>query len=80
MSLLNIIRNKNISQIAIDEAHCVSQWGHDFRVSYKRITHFINSLEKRPISNCFYSNSIRRSKRRYCKIIKLKSRIFINWI
>ena len=41
---VNIIRNKKLSQIAIDEAHCVSQWGHDFRSSYRKIGTFINSL------------------------------------
>ncbi|GAA0863002.1 DNA helicase RecQ [Paraclostridium tenue] len=49
----NIIRCKNISQIAIDEAHCVSQWGHDFRVSYRKISQFINSLDSRPIVTAF---------------------------
>ncbi len=49
MEFVNIIRGKNISQVAIDEAHCVSQWGHDFRVSYKKIPYFINRLDKRPI-------------------------------
>lgn len=50
---INIIRNKNISQVAIDEAHCVSQWGHDFRVSYKRIPYFIKNLDNRPIVTAF---------------------------
>lgn len=53
IDFINIMRYKNVSQVAIDEAHCVSQWGHDFRSSYKRIHHFINSLEKRPIVTAF---------------------------
>ena len=53
IEFVNLIKSKNISQIAIDEAHCVSQWGHDFRVSYKKIPHFIRSLEKRPIVSAF---------------------------
>ncbi|MGM9535559.1 MAG: DNA helicase RecQ [Intestinibacter sp.] len=53
VDFLNIIKNKNISQIAIDEAHCISQWGHDFRVSYKKIPYFINNLENRPIVTAF---------------------------
>ncbi|MCC0629248.1 MULTISPECIES: DNA helicase RecQ [unclassified Clostridioides] len=50
---LELINNNNISQIAIDEAHCVSQWGHDFRLSYRRISDFIKSLPKRPIITAF---------------------------
>ncbi|MGL5748905.1 MAG: DNA helicase RecQ, partial [Paraclostridium sp.] len=50
---VNIIKNKNLKQIAIDEAHCVSQWGHDFRSSYRKISTFINSLDKRPIVSAF---------------------------
>lgn len=50
---LELINNNDISQIAIDEAHCVSQWGHDFRLSYRRISTFINSLSKRPIVTAF---------------------------
>ena len=62
MEFVNIIREKNISQVAIDEAHCVSQWGHDFRVSYKKIPYFINRLDKRPIVTAFTataSNEVR---------------------
>jgi len=58
----NLIKYKNISQIAIDEAHCISQWGHDFRISYKRIPNFINTLDKRPIITAFTataSNEVR---------------------
>ena len=63
MEFVNIIRSKNISQVAIDEAHCVSQWGHDFRISYKKILHFINKLENRPIVTAFTataSNEVRK--------------------
>ena len=62
MDFVNIIRGKNISQVAIDEAHCVSQWGYDFRVSYKKIPYFINRLDKRPIVTAFTataSNEVR---------------------
>lgn len=50
---LEIILKLNVSQIAIDEAHCVSQWGHDFRPSYKEIKTFIEKFSKRPIITAF---------------------------
>lgn len=44
IEFLNVIRKVKVSLIAIDEAHCVSQWGHDFRPSYMKIKDFIKSL------------------------------------
>ena len=47
------LRKLNISQLAVDEAHCVSMWGHDFRRSYSLINDFVNSLSVRPIITAF---------------------------
>ena len=44
-----LIRSLNVSLMAVDEAHCISQWGQDFRPSYLRITDFISTLPKRPV-------------------------------
>ncbi|EJL25647.1 DNA helicase RecQ [Brevibacillus sp. BC25] len=45
----NLIQDVPISFIAVDEAHCVSQWGHDFRPSYLAIARFLQSLPQRPL-------------------------------
>ena len=73
MEFVNIIRGKNISQVAIDEAHCVSQWGHDFRVSYKKIPHFINRLEKRPIVTAFTATASNEVREDIIRILNLHS-------
>lgn len=49
----NFINSINVSFIAIDEAHCISQWGHDFRPSYKNIPQFINQLQNRPVIGAY---------------------------
>jgi len=49
----NFASNENISMVTVDEAHCISQWGQDFRPSYLKITDFIAELKKRPIVSAF---------------------------
>lgn len=48
-SFLSLVSCVNISMVAVDEAHCISQWGQDFRPSYLKIVDFINMLPKRPV-------------------------------
>lgn len=46
-------RSLNISMVTVDEAHCLSQWGQDFRPSYLRISEFVKRLPKRPVVSAF---------------------------
>ncbi|ATD55331.1 DNA helicase RecQ [Clostridium chauvoei] len=75
---ITAITQNNISQVAIDEAHCVSQWGHDFRSSYKRIDNFINKLPKRPIVSAFTATATNEVKEDIIKLLGLKEpKVFI---
>ena len=49
----NVLRALPIAQVIVDEAHCISEWGHDFRPSYCLIGEWLNSLPKRPIVGAF---------------------------
>lgn len=50
---LDFVKKIKVAMICVDEAHCVSQWGQDFRPSYLKITEFIETLEERPVICAF---------------------------
>ena len=50
---VRLAKGVEISMITVDEAHCISQWGQDFRPSYMDIAEFVNVLDKRPIISAF---------------------------
>ena len=52
-SFLTLAKSVPISMVTVDEAHCISQWGQDFRPSYMKIVEFVKTLEKRPIISAF---------------------------
>ena len=72
------IMEENISQIAIDEAHCISQWGHDFRRSYLNIPNFIKQLPNKPVITAFTATATPKVQKDIVNNLKFKPNIFIN--
>lgn len=65
-------KNLNISMVAVDEAHCLSQWGHDFRPSYRNILNFTNSLRIKPIISAFTATATPEVKTDIINLLGLK--------
>lgn len=62
-----------ISFIAVDEAHCISQWGQDFRPSYLRIVNFVENLPKRPVVGAFTATATKQVREDVERILQLRS-------
>lgn len=69
---LSLMSNLDIAQIAVDEAHCVSQWGHDFRPSYAGIPSFIEAFENRPIVTAFTATATREVREDIVRLLRLR--------
>ena len=70
---VDMIKDISISQIAIDEAHCVSQWGHDFRRSYLGISKFYNTLKSNPVISAFTATATHEVREDSIKLLGLKN-------
>ena len=70
-SFLSLLEEIPVSMVAVDEAHCVSQWGHDFRPSYRRIHSMIERLSKRPIVTAFTATATPHVKEDIVKLLNL---------
>ncbi|MEN8079018.1 DNA helicase RecQ [Clostridioides difficile] len=78
-AFLELIASINVSMIAIDEAHCVSQWGHDFRSSYRRISRVISLLRNRPIVTAFTATATDEVREDIVKLLELNNpKVFIS--
>ncbi|MDD3569754.1 MAG: RecQ family ATP-dependent DNA helicase [Lachnospiraceae bacterium] len=69
----SFVQKVNITMVAVDEAHCVSQWGQDFRPSYLDIPQFVDTLRKRPIITAFTATATARVKDDIVKMLRLNA-------
>lgn len=75
---ITAITQIKIAQIAVDEAHCVSQWGHDFRVSYKGIATFIDKIIEKPLITAFTATASEEVRSDIVNLLKLRDpKIFV---
>ena len=70
---INAIKTLNISQIAIDEAHCISMWGHDFRKSYRDIEGFVRIFRNRPVVSAFTATATKEVLGYSIKLLNLNN-------
>lgn len=70
---LDAVMQMNISMVAVDEAHCISQWGQDFRPSYLRIVDFIRVLPRRPVIAAFTATATEKVREDVKRILGLNS-------
>lgn len=74
---LEFAQSVEIPLVAVDEAHCVSQWGQDFRPSYLKIAEFLRSLPKRPAVGAFTATATAQVKTDIEKLLKLKKALSV---
>lgn len=66
-------RQMTISLVTVDEAHCVSQWGQDFRPGYLKITTYIDSLPNRPVVAAFTATATSEVKEDIIRLLELQN-------
>ena len=78
-SFIELLASMDVAMIAVDEAHCVSQWGHDFRGSYRKISRVISLLKERPIVTAFTATATKAVQEDIINLLELKNpKIFIS--
>ena len=70
---MQFARQVMISMITVDEAHCISQWGQDFRPSYLKIVQFIKIFAKRPVISAFTATATQTVKKDIVQVLNLKN-------
>lgn len=72
-SFLDLAAQLPIQFLAVDEAHCISQWGQDFRPSYLRIVQFIQALPRRPVIGAYTATATEQVRQDVERILMLRS-------
>lgn len=72
-SFLQAVRQVEISMLSVDEAHCISQWGQDFRPSYLKIIDFIERLPNRPVISAFTATATKLVRDDVISLLKLSN-------
>ncbi|MEB6551214.1 DNA helicase RecQ [Heyndrickxia sporothermodurans] len=70
-SFIEMLNQIDVSMIAIDEAHCISQWGHDFRPSYLLIKKFIQSIQPKPVILALTATATPQVKDDICALLDI---------
>lgn len=73
----NLCQKIRISQVVVDEAHCISQWGQDFRPSYLKIVEFLELLPYRPVVSAFTATATTQVRKDIIKILKLNNPLMV---
>ena len=69
---LEAIQTRKVSLVTVDEAHCISQWGQDFRPSYLKIVDFLNILTPRPVVSAFTATATEAVRQDIAQILQLR--------
>ena len=68
-----MIQTLPVSMVAVDEAHCVSQWGHDFRPSYTKIAETVEQLPRRPVMAAFTATATEQVRQDIIRLLRLQN-------
>lgn len=76
-SFLRLVQDVTIDFVAVDEAHCISQWGQDFRPSYLKIVNFVKAMDRRPVVAAFTATATEEVRRDVVRILELRDPVCV---